>query len=248
MRLVGFQMWESYRQVLLAEQRFYIEQAQQRLLSQFNNIEAEADKAAKAYLENMSIHFNPDQHDSSDFYEAAHDESVGFYQLLTDMHESTRLSVVAGMFHQWDKKLRDWMVRETHHWHRGEHVTKLLWKADFAAIVEFLVAIGFDVKSFHCYEHLNAMRLVVNVFKHGNGSSFDELRASYPAFIYDPFTEFGVQQVSIPMLDHTSLRVTDAHLSQFSEAILDFWQAIPEKIYLELEEELDLLKFLRRRS
>ena len=231
-------MCEPFRQKLMAEHRFYVEQARKRLLSQFDNIEGEADKAAEEYLDGMSRQFNPDIHDPSDFYEAANDEGIEFYQLLSNMHENTRLSVIAGMFQQWDKKLRDWIVREMHHWHHGENATKSIWRADFPAIVDFLVAIGFDVKSLLCYERLNEMRLVVNVFKHGNGSSFDELRASHPGFICDPLGWHGVQVVPFFLPDHTYVRATDTHFDQFSEAVLDFWKAIPEEIYL--GKELDI--------
>lgn len=232
MSVMGFQMWEPHRQDLMAEHRFYVEQARKRLLSQFENLEAEADKAAEEHLEKMSIHFNPDKHDPSDFYEAAHDKGIEFYQLLSDMHENTRLSVVAGMFHQWDKKLRDWIVREMHHWHHGENAAGSIWKVDVSALMDFLVAFGFNVKALPCYERLDAMRLVVNVFKHGNGRSLDELKESFPEFISDPFGGDSDHQFFLHYLEHTDMKVSDAHLGQFSEAILDFWLAVPNEIYL----------------
>ena len=244
MSVLGFQMWEPFRQNLIAEHRFYVEQARKRLLSQFENIETEADKAAEEHLEKMSIHFNPDKHDPSDFYEAAHDKGVEFYQLLSDMHKTTRLSVIAGMFHQWDKKLRDWIVREMHHWHHGENATRSIWKADVPALMDFFVAFGFNVKTFPCYERLNAMRLVVNVFKHGNGSSFDELKESFPDLIADPPGEDGEHVFPFDFMDHTDMKVSDAHLDQFSEAILEFWMAVPKEIYL--SREIDAPKWFEK--
>ena len=237
-------MWEPYRQDLMAEHRFYVEQARKRLLSQFENIEAEADKAEEEHLEKMSIHFNPDKHDPSDFYEAAHDKGIEFYQLLSDMHENTRLSVIAGMFHQWDKKLRDWIVREMHHWHHGENATGAIWKADVPAIMDFLVAFGFNVKVLPFYDRLDAMRLVVNVFKHGNGRSLDELKESFPEFIPDPLGGGEEQRFLYSFLDHSDLKVTDAHLDQFSESILEFWMAVPKEIFL--VEEVDVPKWFEK--
>ena len=228
----GFQMWEPSRQNLMAEHRFYIEQARKRLLSQFENMETEADKAAEAHLEKMSIHFNPDKHDPSDLYKAAHDKGFEFYQLLSDMHETTRLSVIAGMFHQWDKKLRDWIVCEMHHWHHGKNAARSIWKAEVSAIMDFLVAFGFNVKGLPCYERLDAMHLVVNVFKHGNGRSLDKLKKSFPEFIPDPLGRDGDHQFLLNYLDHTDMKVSDAHLDQFSEAILDFWKDVPKEIFL----------------
>ena len=42
---VLFQMWGPFRQSLIDGHLFYVEQARKRLLTQFENIEAEADKA-----------------------------------------------------------------------------------------------------------------------------------------------------------------------------------------------------------
>ena len=236
MSTLGFQMWEPFRQNMMAEHRFYVEQARKRLLSQFDNLEGEADKAADEYLERGSVNFNPDAHDPSDFYEAAYDKGIEFYQLLSDMRENTRLSVVAGMYHQWDKKLREWIAQEVRHWHHGDNANRSIWKAEFPAIADFLVAIGFDIRRLACYEQLNAMRLVVNVFKHGDGPSFDELKAIHPEFLLNPM---GGDEQLLPLgfLEYTDLKVSDVHFDQFSDAILKFWQAIPKEIYI--EEELD---------
>ncbi|WP_031597230.1 hypothetical protein [Ferrovum myxofaciens] len=237
-------MWEPFRKNLIAEHRFYIEQARKRLLSQFENIGAEADRAAEEHLAKMSVRFNPNIHDGSEFYETAHDKVIEFYQLLSDMHETTRLSVIAGMFHQWDKKLRDWIVREMHHWHHGENAARSIWKAEVPEIMRLLVAFGFNVKSLPSYERLDAMRLVVNVFKHGNGRSFDELKESFPEFISNPLGGDGDCQFLFHYLDHTDMKVTDAHLDQFSEAILDFWKDVPKEIFL--SEELNTPKWFEK--
>lgn len=237
-------MWEPFRQNLIAEHRFYIEQARKRLLSQFENIGAEADRAAEEHLAKLSVHFNPDIHDGSEFYETAHEKGIEFYQLLSDMHETTRLSVIAGMFYQWDKKLRDWIVREMHHWHHGENATRSIWKAEAPEIMKFLVAVGFNVKALPSYEQLEAMRLVVNVFKHGNGRSLDELKNAFPEFISDPLGGYGDRRFLFHYLDHTDMKVTDAHLNQFSEAILDFWKDVPKEIFL--PEELNAPKWFEK--
>ncbi len=48
---VLFQMWEPFRQSLIKGHLFFVEQARKRLLSQFNDIEADADRAAEEWLE-----------------------------------------------------------------------------------------------------------------------------------------------------------------------------------------------------
>jgi hypothetical protein len=91
---VLFQMWGPLRQSLMKAHLFYVEQARKRLLSQFDDIGAEADKAAEAWLESGVRHFDPDRHDPGDFYEAANDVGIEFCGLLSEMREQTRLSVL----------------------------------------------------------------------------------------------------------------------------------------------------------
>ncbi|SOO02987.1 conserved hypothetical protein [Xanthomonas citri pv. fuscans] len=92
------------------------------------------------------------------------------------------------------------------------------------------------------YQDLEALRLVVNVFKHGEGQSFEDLKQRFPRFI----PELGSGE-SWGYVDYTHLRVTDEHLNAFSEAIVSFWEAIP--LQLSVKEgvaSLDLPAFYAR--
>jgi hypothetical protein len=82
------------------------------------------------------------------------------------------------------------------------------------------------------FQNVGTMRLVVNVFKHGEGISLDELKEKYPEFVPDPLGgEYRSRH-----LDHSNMKVTDEHLEQFSSAILEFWRAIPEEMWIRQEE------------
>jgi hypothetical protein len=234
--LLAFQMWEPMRQQWMAEHRFYVEQAKRRLLSQFDNIGVEADEASREYLKVISVRFDPDIDDPADVYESANDKEIEFYQLLSDMQERTRLGVIAGMYHEWDKKLRDWIVREVSVWHHGENAVKAIWSAEILAIFDLLRAFGFDARAVASYKRLDAMRLVVNVFKHGDGSSLDALKSLYPEFFHDPVAGISDSGVFWHFLDHTCMKVTDEQLDEFSEAILNFWTVVPKEIFLEQAE------------
>src|SRR5262245_51319463 len=78
-----FLMWERFRQSLIKGLLCYVEQVRKRLLSQYDDISAEADKAAEEWLENHRHRFDPDRHDPADFHEAAYDASIEFYSLLS---------------------------------------------------------------------------------------------------------------------------------------------------------------------
>lgn len=228
---VLFQMLDPLRQSLMKGHSFYVEQARKRLLSQFENIESEADHAAKEWLDKSEKYFNPDRHDPGDFYEKASDIGIEFYELLSDMHEQTRLSVVAGMFHEWDKKLRNWLAREIQHWHSGDNVTLKVWSADFSQIADLLESLGWKIRSADYFDMLDACRLVVNVYKHGKGKSFDDIRARFPEYLDDPFKSIDDQLSDFKYLDHTYLKISDGQFQAFSEAILAFWRDVPENVY-----------------
>lgn len=228
---VLFQMWGPFRRSLIAGHLFYVEQARKRLLSQFEDIESEADKAADAWLEQNSSRFDPDRDDDGSFYEAANDAGIEFYTLLSDMRDHTRLGVVAGMFHDWDKQLRDWLVREIQHWHRGDTAALKVWSADFVQIAELIESIGWPICSAEYFQKLDACRLVVNVYKHGKGKSLEDLKQRYPEYLDDTFGGSGAAFSGMEHRDHTHLKVSDEQFQAFSDAVVAFWQAVPENIF-----------------
>ncbi|MDP2716911.1 MULTISPECIES: hypothetical protein [Chromatiaceae] len=225
-----FEMWGPFRQSIIRSHKFYVEQAHRRLLSQFDNINKDADQAAEDWLEAQSCNFDPERHDPADFYERANDVGIEFYQLLVDMHERTRLSVVAGIYHEWDKQFRKWVYDEISHWYRGEIVLAKIWTVDVGKLFELFSALGWEIRDKSYFQKLNTCRLVVNVFKHGDGTSLAELQQHYPEYLHNPFDSFGGQLSDVTHLDHTNLRVSDEHIDEFSEAMIEFWLDLPERI------------------
>ncbi|QKV17075.1 hypothetical protein [Oricola thermophila] len=228
---VLFQMWKPFRKSLIKRHHFYVEQARKRLLSQFEDIEADANKAAKVWLEQNHARFDPDHHNPEDFYEAANDAGIEFYELLSDMREQTRLNITAGMFHEWDKQLRDWLVREIEHWHSGDNTRLKVWSADFNQIADLLESFGWKIRATTYFRALDACRLVVNVYKHGEGKSLTDLRQNYPEYLDDPLKGTGSVFTGPKYPDHTNLKVSEKQFQGFSDAIVAFWQDVPEDVF-----------------
>lgn len=80
-----FHMWNPYRLHLIESHKFYVEEAQKRLLSQFETMEMDATTHSDEWLEKAGDRFDPDRHDPGDFYQQAFEEGIAFYQLLDDM-------------------------------------------------------------------------------------------------------------------------------------------------------------------
>lgn len=228
---IVFQMWGPFRKQVIKAHNFYVSQAKERLLSRFENIEDEADKESDKWLEETSHLFDPDRHDPGDFYEQANDVGIEFYELLTEMRDQTRLSVIAGMFHAWDKQLRDWLCREITHWHQGDELKRQVWSVDFVNLMDLVSALGWDVKARPYFQHLDACRLVVNVYKHGEGASFETLRQRYPEYIANPLSSVPGFGLALSHANYTNLIATDATVDLISQAIVDFWNDVPENVY-----------------
>lgn len=226
-----FQMCGSHRKTLIAEHLFYVEQARKRVLSQFDDIEGEADRAAESWLDANKHLFNPDYHDPADFYESAQDQGIEFYQLLCEMRNRTTLSVIAGMYHEWDKHLRKWLTDEIRHWHFGEAVQERVWTVDFGKLTDLMESLGWRVRAQVYFPKLDACRLVVNVYKHGKGNSLNELKEKYPEYLTDPLGKICKTFSGLGYLDYTHLKVSEYQLQGFSDAIVAFWQDAPEDIF-----------------
>lgn len=225
-----FQMWEPFRQSLIAGHLFYVEQARKRLLSQFSDVKSEADKAADTWLAENSHKFDPDRHDEGTFYEAAADAGIEFYQLLTEMHDRTRLSVIAGMYHEWDKQLHQWMVDQMRGWCSGGKFEKSIWNTTLTDLADLVEPLGWTIRSKPFFNQLKACRLVVNVYKHGNGSSLTQLKRKYPEYLHDPIADW-VGESFFDILSHEHLSVSDEQFQVFSNAIVSFWRDVPQNIY-----------------
>ncbi|QGL87635.1 hypothetical protein FEO91_04645 [Stenotrophomonas maltophilia] len=222
----AFMLEDPVRHTLLTAHRFYVQQAKDRLLSRFGNISAEADAAAEAHWEESGRNFDPDIHDEGEQAEDAQNHGIMFYELLSEMHERTRLSVVAGMFHHWDKAWRRLLVDQLRlpGFVIGVHSRRAMWTMDSSQLESLVEALGWNAATFPGYARLDAMRLVVNVSKHGEGPSMDDLRQAYPEFV--PLVNGWVR--AFP--DDTSMKVTDTHLDEFAEAIESFWLNVPREL------------------
>ena len=224
-----FQMTAYDRQLHIDRHLFYWEQAKERLLDQFTELEdpRNADKCIEQWLSNNAHRFNPDWHDHDDFCDKAFD----FYLRLIALGNQTKLSVLAGMFHAWEKEFRDWLINEIRHWHWSEKLPTVIGKASFENLLALADALAWNIREKEYFAKLDTCRLVVNVYKHGAGSSFEQLREKYPEFFPSywriPERAFG----NLDYERHQELTVTIEQMQGFADAIVQFWKDVPENIW-----------------
>lgn len=119
--------------------------------------------------------------------------------------------VDAGMYHQFDKDLRDLLEIQMVGGVDGktgeligyDDTKKDLWKPPVTRIFKILKTLGWDVKSEPYYPRLDACRMVVNAYKHGKGTSLDELRKVYPEYVRSPLERAGLPKpFGQQLIDH----------------------------------------------
>lgn len=227
---VFLQMWGPFREHLIANHEFYVAEAKRRLLDQFDDgaMKADADRRADEWLKERARYFDPERGDPASDYEQAYDEVINFYLSLVGLRDSTRLSIIAGMFHEWEKQLRDWLGRELGHHGWGRHAHDAVWRATFDDLVELFERCQWPLREREFFRDLHLCHLVTNVYKHGNGPSFLALKEMDPGLAGKTN---DLPAFFVSALDYTALNVSDADLARFANAITRFWRDVPENIF-----------------
>jgi len=160
---LAFRMDNFTRNYLTKSHKFYVKQASIRILSRFENIEQEANAEFEKFISNNNKLYDAGVHCPSDLNENAYEVSIEFYDLLSDMQYRTRLSVIAGMFHEWDKQIRDWLSVEIRNWHIGNELNKKIWSVNFSDLMKLIKIIHNDPINTELYRSLDACNLIVNI-------------------------------------------------------------------------------------
>lgn len=230
----NFYFWEGLRQRHIEEHSFYVSQAKARILCQFADIENEADKYSNNWLERVGQNFCGETQDPNDYIEAAYEISIEHYMALASLKKSAYLSVLASMFHQFEKSLRKWLVREIAYFiNSGENSKQAIWMKDFPQIIDLLDGLGFDVKDRKETQDLKICHLIVNVYKHGNGKSFELLKEIEPAFVLGKFQSKELMEFKHIFANYEALEIDEDDINRFSNDIIEFWIGIPEFVYFD---------------
>lgn len=216
--------------MLLERHDFYVREVEQRVLSQFADIEGEAKQLiAREEARLASLPHHPDA-DPSDIPERAYQAGIDHYALLSELRRQTVLGSLAGLYHQWDKDLRDFIEAEVRRYldHKG---VAALWRMPTTDLLDEFKPLGWDCSGLSFYPDLAAFGLVVNVYKHGKGRSLDTLAQRHPEFFGDHL-KAAKGRPWAKVVDHDWLEVTPPQFDALAGSLRSFWDAMPERIGL----------------
>lgn len=227
-----FYMWHVRRENLIAQHEFYVSEGKSRITEHFSDnqrLEDEAKEKAEQWL--SSVYFDPDRDDPADMYEHANELEIELYSSLNELGNSFRLALISGMFHRWECAVRDWLTSNDGalYWSTGTTLPQVIWKANFDQIFKLFECAGLFPAADKVKNTLNQCRLVVNTYKHGRGSSLDDLKSKYPD-LFDPYNLRKQDSEYLKYSDYKDLYIAPSMIDDFSNAIVEFWKVIPEHL------------------
>ncbi len=163
--------WANYlRRIVIPEVVVLRETVLDRALPSFDNIDDEAERAGEEALERLGRHFHPDD-DPADYYEAARDESILYYDLRRSARQAVLNLFAVALHHLLEQKLlfllrKELLPKE----HENDHA--LLRGSN---IVKAFGAQGLDLKDFPEWSKIEELRHVANATKHADGAATESL-------------------------------------------------------------------------
>jgi len=143
-----------------------------KLFPTLDDINAEADAAANQFWETARDRPYDESVCAGSIADAAECAGQEVYSNLTFVREQLISLSIAGLYHLFERTLKDFIIKEIRHYVSSDHKTiKDIQKANFEEIIQFLAEFGHNLKSHKNFSMLNELRLIANVVKHGDGQA-----------------------------------------------------------------------------
>lgn len=203
----------------------------------FKNIEDESKAVAEEKYQELGKDFHPDYHDPGDFVEDAWEAGIEHYEGMALMEYNTKLMWISTLYQFWEQQVRKFIYEEVTRTHKFicKEGKEILFK-DFCTkgindIKKEFVMFDQDLEKFKCWIKINELRLLTNVIKHGDGWSATELKKLRPDFFKVSSLNDNLLDLYKTTLNEKVLNINDDEFQKYCEAIIEFWDELPERMY-----------------
>ena len=185
----------------------------------------------------MGAFFDPDRHDPADFATSAWEYGIEYGMSMYLMQYNVRLMNIATLYQVWEQQIRSFLYEELTRHHRfeiskGKYLTiKEFCAKGFQDIKDVFKQLDTNFELFISYSKINELRLLANVIKHGDGGSATQLKKLRPD-IFDSSSGIDKMELYKTTLNEVVLEVDDGELREYGDALLEFWDEIPERMHL----------------
>jgi hypothetical protein len=203
----------------------------------FKNIEEESEAIAKKRYEELGRYFNPDYHDPSDFAENAWETGLEYYENMDLMKYNTKLMWISTLYQFWEQQVRKFIYEEVTRTHKfiDKKGNEILFKGfctkGIEDIKEEFLEFNQDLDKLNCWTKVNELRLLANVIKHGDGWSASQLKVLRPDFFKSDFSSYDLLDLYKTTLNKLVLNIDDDELQKYCNALIEFWEVLPERMY-----------------
>ena len=223
------------RNYLKQEILYYVQIYFEKLLPVFTDMEREAEQRANDFYDNFMNQPSSDEYiDPSSIAEQATGIGASHYSYLSLGKYSLTVTWHATLYQIWEQQLRLFLFREM------SRVVKIEFKtfcSNIAEIKKVFKLHDVEIETFKCWAKIDELRLLCNVIKHGPGDSSEKLNKINPALFREYPALFDKEKVidymetyKTTLLEETLL-INETTLQQYKDAVLSFWDKLPERSY-----------------
>ena len=217
---------QANRAWALGQHRAFLKGVLEKILPVFKDINSEAEAFAEAEFQRLLSVPCSDAVDIGDIAERTMDDGVEKYRDLEFVQGQLHVLCVAGIYHLWERTLKDFMLREIDF--GGDEKIREIRMAGFEKLICCLTKLGFDVKSEQFFAGMETANLVTNACKHGGGPSLDRLAMKAPNLLQGPDQSMPLLPFAPPHPDN--LWVDASKIEEFGSSIEQFWREMPEHL------------------
>jgi len=200
--------------------RHYADILKSRVLAIFEDLDGEQKRAADEVLNAPG--WGPDDYEAA--IEAAYEHSVDHMLQFMELRTVFLATGVAGLFHLFEKQLyrflnhelRDNLSKKIDRWEEAAAAIRALDHPRGANGGQSALQLAFDEPA------IKELRLVANVVKHGQGRSYEDLKAM-GARVVDPSRIQSDHAIGEHTIFGVSLAIDDDDIERYVEALLSFW-------------------------
>jgi hypothetical protein len=228
---------ESVRNQMKKPIELFAETYTKKITSLFAEIEQESKAIADERYNELGKNFHPDFHDAADLSEAALDTGLEHYEGLALMQYNTKLMWISTLYQFWEQQVRKFIFEEVNRTQKftDKKGNKIAFK-DFCTrgiqdIKETFKLFDQDLEKFSSWDKLNELRLLANVIKHADGPAATQLKLIRPDIFKDKSISTDLLDLYKTTLNEIVLNIGETEFQDYCEAIIHFWDELPERMY-----------------
>lgn len=235
-------LYSSLRKEFKRSIKLFSEIYFERVVPIFKDLEEESKAKADEKYKELGRKFDPDRNDISDFVEDAWEFGLDYYLERDLIRYNIRLMWISTLYQFWEQQVRKFIYEEVTKTHnfidkKGNVIEfKNFMTKGIDDIKTELLEFGQDIEKFSCWEKINELRLLNNVIKHGDGWSATELKKIREDFFRDDFLGIDMLDLYKTTLNEKVLNLDDKEIEVYCEALIRFWDELPERMYSEESE------------